>query len=205
MRYADVKVIHNGIDLDIFQPSESEGSKRLNCKDGRKTVLAVSATWGERKGYKYVLELARRLPKDEYRVIIVGLNERQLEALPEGIMGISRTANQQELADLYSTADVLVNTTLEDTYPTVNLESIACGTPVVTFRTGGSPESVTSETGSVVEQHDIAALEREVIRWANTDAKEACRNYAIKNFDRNKCFDEYTSLFCETVERRRNG
>lgn len=68
------------------------------------------------------------------------------------------------MAELYSVADVLVNPTLGDTYPTVNLESISCGTPVVTFRTGGSPKSVTCNTGSVVEQHDIDALEQEVIR-----------------------------------------
>ena len=201
--YARIKAIHNGIDVGLFNPIVSDVKKRYDCEN-KKLVLAVAMGRSERKGYGYILKLAERLPKDEYQVMVVGLNERQMQEIPAGIIGIPRTANQKELAEIYSAADVLVNPTLGDTYPTVNLESIACGTPVVTFRTGGSPESITSETGAVVEQHDIDALEREVIRWANTNAREACRNYAIQNFDRNKCFDEYTSLFCEAIERRRN-
>ena len=199
--YARIVPVHNGIDINLFQPVESDVKRRYGCEN-KKLVLAVALGWGERKGYQYVLKLAQRLPKDKYQVMIVGLNERKMQEVPDGIIGLSRTSNQQELAELYSAADVLVNPTLGDTYPTVNLEAIACGTPVVTFRTGGSPESITDRTGAVVEPHDMEALEREVIRWADIDAGQACRDYAVAHFDRKMCFDKYTELFVEAAGRK---
>ena len=84
---------------------------------------------------------------------MVGLSEKQLENLPEKIIGIKRTNGQKELAEIYTAADVFLNTTYEDNYPTVNLEAKACGTPVITYRTGGSPESVPPE--NVVEAGDL--------------------------------------------------
>lgn len=74
------------------------------------------------------------------------------------------TQNQTELAEIYTAADILANPTREENYPTVNMESIACGTPVLTFRTGGSPEILDENTGSIVDCNDIDAMEREIIR-----------------------------------------
>lgn len=186
--------IHNGIDLNVFKPVESDCKKRLGC-EGKHIVLAVAASWGRRKGLNYVYELAKRLPEAEYQVVVVGLNDEQMKSLPKGVIGIQRTNNAHELAELYSSASVFVNPTLEDTYPTVNMEAIACGAPVVTFRTGGSPESITEATGAVVEQYDMDGLERSVIDWAHRDVKAACRRYAVENFDAHVCFEKHYQLF----------
>lgn len=186
LRDADVRVIHNGIDLDKFRPQDEPKEK---------IVLGVANVWEPRKGLDDFYKLRASLP-NEYGIILVGLSEKQISALPEGILGISRTANQHELARIYSKATALVNPTYEDNYPTVNLEAIACGTPVITYRTGGSPESLTPETGVVLEQGDIAGI---VSSIKALDGKPSivsnCRAHAEANFDQKNCFRSYLDLY----------
>ena len=142
--------------------------------------------------------------------MMVGLTSKQIEKLPDGIIGIARTESQQELAEYYSMADVFVNLTYLDTFPTVNLEALACGTPVITYRTGGSPESTTEAenvkmlkdgiecypTGMVVEQGDIAGIV-DAIRelHAHLLSKEDCRKRAEIYFNKDKCFEKYIDLY----------
>ena len=153
----EVKCIHNGIDLDIFRPTESD-FKKCNALEDKKVVLSVSSVWNERKGFYDVIKLAELLP--DYRVVIVGVDEAQKSELPCNIIGITRTNNVVELAEIYSAADVFVNLTYEDNYPTVNLEALACGTPVITYKTGGSVESV--DVHNQVEQGDVAAVAHKI-------------------------------------------
>lgn len=149
-----VKVIHNGIDVSVFKPTQSDFRKRYNLQ-GKVVILGVASVWGERKGFGDMIKLAELLSENE-RIVLVGLNEKQASALPKNIIGITRTNNAGELAQIYTAADVFVNPTYEDNYPTVNLEAQSCGTPVVTYRTGGSIESV--PLGNVVEQGDVSGL-----------------------------------------------
>ena len=103
--------------------------------------------------------------------------------------------NQKELAEIYSAADVFAMPTREENYPTVNMEAIACGTPVITYRTGGSPESVDELTGAVVDQGDINGLLTSIERLSNTDCADACRRKALREFDNSKCFNPYICLY----------
>ena len=127
---------------------------------------------------------------------MVGLKENQLTELPAGIRGITRTQNVQQLVELYNEADVLINPTYADTFPTVNLEALACGTPVITYKTGGSPEAVDDKTGIVVEQGDVDAL-ADAIRLIKESplSSEACRKRAEEHFEKDKCFEEYIELY----------
>ena len=140
LKVYDVKVINNGIDLNVFKPTPSNFREKYCLKD-KKMILGVAGVWDRRKGLNDFIELSKLLD-DNYVIVLVGLNDKQLDLLPHNIIGIKRTENQQELAGLYTTADVFFNPTYEDNYPTVNLESLACGTPVITYDTGGSPEFV---------------------------------------------------------------
>ena len=152
-----IKVIHNGIDTEIFQPNESD---ILNTYDlnPKKIILGVASVWDKRKGLDYFLELDKRL-SDEYKIVLIGLTDKQIKKLPDSILGIKRTENAEELAKWYSAAEVFFNPTLEDNYPTTNLEAIACGTPVVTFNTGGSPESAfVPECGYCIKKNVDAFL-----------------------------------------------
>ncbi len=194
-----VQTIHNGINLSVFKPTESNIRKKYHLEN-KKIVLAVAASWGKRKGLKYVIELSERLPED-YQVIIIGLTEQQKKEIPDSIIKITRTNNQEELAQFYTAADVFVNCTLEDNFPTVNLESIACGTPVVTFDTGGSPECMNNVIGEKVPQRDINMLLKKVVFFCDgRSLSEECVSFAKENFDEKKKFLEYLALYERIVK-----
>ena len=143
-----MNVIANGIDLDVFKPTPSD-FKEKNGLVGKKIILGVASSWSECKGLKDFIELSKILD-EKYKIVLVGLSGNQIKELPENVMAISRTNNVKELAEIYTAADIFFNPTYEDNFPTVNLEAQACGTPVITYRTGGSVESVPEK--NVVEQ-----------------------------------------------------
>lgn len=189
-----IEVIHNGIDLNVFEPCGIKPS------DGIFRVLAISNVWNKEKGYYDILRLRQLLP-DSYEIIVVGLTAEQLKDLPQGIKGIQRTHNVQELVTLYSSANVLINPTYADTFPTINLEALACGTPVITYNTGGSPEAIDEKTGVVVNQGDVDELAKVICELKKHPLdKNACRERAARLFDKNKCFESYTNLYKELME-----
>ena len=190
-----VKVINNGIDLSVFKPTKSNFREKYDIPQDKYVLLGVAFGWGKRKGLDVFIELAKRLP-DKYRIVLVGTDNKTDKLLPKNIVSIHRTQNQTELAEIYTAADLFVNPTREENYPTVNMESIACGTPVLTFRTGGSPEIVDETCGSVVDCDDIDALTSEIKRICAEKpySKEACLMRA-KSFDMNERFREYIELY----------
>ncbi|MBQ1405548.1 MAG: glycosyltransferase [Oscillospiraceae bacterium] len=151
-----VTVIHNGINTDIFRPSDGTALRASLGLTGKRVILGVAALWEKRKGLDDFVALSGML-SDRERIVLVGLSERQIQGLPPAILGLPRTNSAQELAALYAMADVYANPTYEDNYPTTNLEAIACGTPVVTYATGGSPESAVLY-GASVPKGDLNAL-----------------------------------------------
>lgn len=190
-----VKVIHNGIDLSIFQPTQSNFREKYAIGD-KYIVLGVAFGWGKRKGLDVFVDLAQRLDSEKYQIVLVGTDDSVDKQLPDNIISIHRTQNQTELAEIYTAADVFANPTREDNYPTVNMESIACGTPVLTFKTGGSPEMLDATCGSVVPKDDVDAMEREIVRICETKpySIEACLERA-KSFDKDEKFQEYVELY----------
>lgn len=138
-----VKVIRNGVDTTVFKPTYGN-FRNANHLENQKIVLGVASVWDKRKGLDDFIKLSEMLDST-YSVVLVGISEKQKRRLPEGIIGITRTNNTTQLAEIYTAADVFVNPTYEDNYPTVNLEAQACGTPVITYNTGGSPESVNAD------------------------------------------------------------
>ena len=191
----EVKIINNGIDLSVFRPRESSFRKKYNIA-AKYILLGVSFDWGYRKGLDVFMELAKRLDPERYQIVLVGTDDNIDKRLPNDIISIHRTNDQIELAEIYSAADLFVNPTREENYPTVNMESIACGTPVLTFKTGGSPEIPDRLTGAVVECNDIDGMEREIIRITGESVflAEDCLRRA-ESFDSAKCFAKYVELF----------
>lgn len=189
-----VQVINNGIDLSIFKPTEGNFRSKYNCEN-KFILLGVAFDWGERKGLDVFLELAKRL-EDSFQIVLVGTNEELDKKLPKNIISIHRTHDQIELAQIYTAADLFVNPTREDNYPTVNMEAIACGTPVLTFRTGGSPEIPDESCGSTVDCDDIDTFEQEIRRISreNPYPQSKCLAHG-KTFDKNERFREYIALY----------
>lgn len=202
------QVIHNGIDTDVFSPQpalESEVRRCYGLGDSH-VILGIASIWSEEKGLNDFVEMAARLDSDEV-IVLVGMDRKQLDdvlsrcgrtVLGDRMVAVKRTADVHQLAGLYSTADVFVNPTWQDNYPTVNLEAISCGTPVVTYRTGGSIEAVAGDTGFVVEQGDIEGLVdavRRVETLGKANFMDACRSRAVKEFRKEDRYAEYIELY----------
>ena len=194
----DTRVIHNGINLSVFQPTENNFRKKHGLED-KKILLGVSFGWGKGKGLDVFMGLARRLD-DDYRIVLVGTNEKLDACFPENIISIHRTSDQRELAEIYSAADLFLNPTREEVLGLVNIESLACGTPVLTFRTGGCPEILDEACGAVVACDDIDSMEKEIIRICETKpyTAEACRARAMQ-FDMQEKFSDYARLYEEVI------
>lgn len=190
-----VKVIPNGIDLNIFKPTYSDFKKRYNCLT-KKIILGVASPWGYRKGLDVFIELANSLDKKSYQIVLVGTDERVDGQLPSNIISIHRTSNKKELAEIYTAADLFVNPTREDNYPTVNMEALACGTPVLTFETGGSPEIIDKSCGSVIAPGDSAVLKKEIEKMLSNMiySQHACLTRA-KEFEQTKIYEMYLNLY----------
>ena len=189
-----VKVIHNGIDLSIFKPTTNDFRKRYNCED-KKIVLGVSMGWDIKKGLDVFVELASRLP-DDYQIVLVGGNEHTDQQLPSNVISIHRTQNQQELAEIYTAADVFANLTREEVLGLVNIEALACGTPVITFDAGGSPECIDESCGIVVPCDDIESIEKCIrqVCEKKTFSKEACIARA-RCFDQSERYSAYLDVY----------
>ena len=140
LRQYPVEVRYNTIDREIFKPTPGD-FRQNHGLENKKILLGVASVWTDRKGFSDFLKL-RELLDDSWAIVMVGLNPNQLESLPGGILGLPKTHNGRELAEIYTAADVLFNPTYEDTYPTVNLEAESCGTRVITYDTGGSAETL---------------------------------------------------------------
>ena len=181
-----VKVINNGIDLEVFREVKGDLRSRYGL-EGKRIALGVASAWNKRKGFDDFLRLSEMLPS-EWQIVLIGLTDKHMKMLPENVLGISSTNNATELAEWYSTADVFLNLTYEDTFPTVNLEAMACGTPVITYRTGGSPESITEETGAVTCERSPEAVVK-IIDSVKKDSI-ACRKNAEK-YDKWQQFGKY--------------
>lgn len=198
------QIIHNGIDLNVFapQPDGKEVREKYGLGD-RHIILGLASIWSKEKGWDDFMEMSGMLNDDEV-IVMVGVDEKQLERLPKNVVGIRRTENVRQLAELYSAAAAFVNPTWQDNYPTVNLEAIACGTPVVTYRTGGSIEAVTEGTGYIVEQGDVKGLLRYVRKIESEGDSEytaRCRAYALAHFRKEDRYADYLQLYESLLQK----
>lgn len=196
-----VKVINNGIDLNTFRPNVGDFRKKYNLY-GKFIILGVASVWDRRKGLKYFIELADKVSIDEV-IVLVGLNEKQIKEIPKGIIGICRTNNVEELVDIYSNADVFVNPTLEDNFPTTNIESLACGTPLITYNTGGSAEIIDRDTGSIVYEKDSHHLYETIKKYRimGNSVHHECVERANTYYDKNDRYKDYLKIYDEMVTK----
>jgi putative colanic acid biosynthesis glycosyltransferase len=194
----DSKVIHNGIDLEVFKFSESKEFIKEHKLQNKFIVLGVASVWTQRKGFYEFIKLSSKLNKD-FAIVLVGVDYKLQKKLPKNIISIKKTSNQAKLADIYSSANLYLNLTFEDTFPSTNLESIACGTPVVTYKTGGSSETIEKSGGIVINQGDMGTLIKTLEKIKNKSlimaSKTDLRIFAEKNFNKDNNFDKYIKLY----------
>ena len=185
--------------MDFFKPTVSNVRERLGIQKEKKMILGVVASGF--KGKKEFIALSKDF---DYQIVLVGIKTEWMDDVPDNIICIPRTNSQKELAEYYSAADVFVNPTEDDTFPTTNIESIACGTPVVTYNAGGSPEILDEHTGIVVNRDDIRALHRAInciLAKGKPYYLNACRNRAVQNYNKNERFRDYLDLYSELLRK----
>ena len=189
-------VIHNGVDIKTFSPKKIDKTK-YGINPESFVILGVAAKFIARKGLKYFLGLSEKVSQDT-TIFLVGLNDKQMKSLPKNVIGMKRTENIEQLVEIYSMADVFVNPTLEEVFGLVNTEAMACGTPVITFRTGGSPETIDNTCGLIVDKGDKEGLLNaiEVVKKRGKEEyTKNCRNRAIGRFNSGDRFIEYIKLY----------
>ncbi|MFI3792192.1 glycosyltransferase [Streptococcus uberis] len=203
----NVRTIHNGIDISCFKPSFIFDSNRENIST-KKQLLGVASVWDYRKGAEFFYKLSRDLG-NEYHIRMVGVDdsiESYVKSNNLNIELIKKTNSRQELVDLYTQADILINPTLQDNFPTVNIESLACGTPVITFDTGGSGESIINEkTGLIIKKGSYDMLLKAIKKWPkkNQDIVLNCVEHS-KLFDKKVIYSKYIKLYKKILEEK-NG
>ncbi len=175
-----VEVINNGIDLNIFKPTYDETIyDKYNIPRNKKIILGVANVWTKEKGLYDFIKLSEKLD-DSFVIVLVGVDDKIQKILPNNILAIKRTDHQIDLAKIYTIADVFVNPTYEDNYPTTNLESIACGTFTVCYNTGGCKEQISAK--GIVEVGNLQALLDKIQSFPNEkfdNVKDCKIQYAL--------------------------
>ncbi|MGP1525232.1 MAG: glycosyltransferase [Prevotella multiformis] len=203
LKEQNIITIHNGIDVQLFKPASNnkEILEKYKINANKHIVLGIASNWYH-KGLEDFIKL-RNILNNQYEIVLVGLNKKEQKQIPRDIIGIPRTQNIKELVTLYSTADVYFNPTWEDNFPTTNLEAMACGTPIITYRTGGSPEAIGQHTGFVVNQGHIQQA-AEIIKRISLEGKEkyanACRNHIETYFNMDTQYMKYFELYNQLLK-----
>lgn len=189
-----IKVINNGISLEHFKITDNDTFDNIVDRS-KKIILGVAAPFGERKGYSDYISLSKIIDKEKYQIVMCGVNDEQAKELESyGIVGITRTDSKKELAELYSIAYCFVNMTYEDNFPTVNIEALACGLPIVTYNTGGSVEVITETNGLIVEQGNVEAVKTAIYNMPEYDRQNIADN-ATKKYSSEIMASAYIDLY----------
>ena len=187
-------VIYNGIDTSVFKPSSGNFRIKYNVGDKR-IVLGVASTWDTRKGLADFIELSKILD-ERYKIVLIGLNDKQKASLPDNMIGIGRTDGPKELAEIYSASNVLFNASVEETFGLPNVESLACGTPVVAYNCTGIPETMTENDGYIVEPHDLKNVALKIGEICDAGKRIEVSSF---RFPKDKTYEAYMKLYEELV------
>ncbi|WP_078543572.1 glycosyltransferase [Litchfieldia alkalitelluris] len=190
-----IRVINNGIDLNVFKPTKSNFREKFNLRD-KKIVLGVANPWSKKKGLNIFVELAAQL-NENYQIVLVGLSEKQIREIPSNILGLIKTDNVRELAEIYSTADFFMNPSVEETMGMVTVEALACGTPAIVSNMTAVPESITPDCGIIVEKYNTEEFYNVLTNNKSEFKKENTLNQA-KKYEMNSKYREYILIY-ETI------
>jgi len=203
LREYPVHKIFNGIDLNAFKIMDDTTIRNKYALDNYKLILGVASTWNKRKALDDFIRLSRLIGIDE-RIVLVGIDRKQSTGLPSNIIPVDRTESIDELAAFYSASSVFVNPTYVDNFPTTNIEALACGTPVITYNTGGSPESIDKDTGIVIEKGDLEGLYAaitHVLKLGKPNFTIPCRKRAEKLFNKEDRYLDYIHLYQDLLNQ----
>ena len=201
MKEYPLRVVYNGIHVNTFRPFRQEidcaTKGRLGIPSDFAMILGVANVWDERKRLSSLVELSRDLKDQNARVVVVGLSEKQKTMLPQGMIGITRTQNAEQLARLYSAAEVFVSTSVEESFSLVVGEALACGTPVVCVDGGGCSELIDDTVGIVVPRDNRDSLFRAVqtLIGKKEAFSDSCRKRCVENYSCDSMVNGYIEVY----------
>lgn len=197
LKNKEVRTIYNGIDLNTFKPVPETTIREQYQLEGKKILLALATTWGERKGWSDYIRLAREL-SHEYVIVMVGVSPIQNKGLPENILCIQRTNDLEELVAWYSTADIVMNLSYQETFGLTTVEGFACGTPSIAYNRTASPELMNSQVGEIVQAGDIKGVKQaieKIIDHGKSAYLNPCLDHANAKFNARDRYTDYLRLY----------
>lgn len=199
MKDLELMPIRNGVDTNVFKPYDKTAVKReLNLED-KFVIMGMANKWLLPSNVEFLNKMKSHLAEND-RIVLVGCTEQQMSALQseEKIIAVGFVKGREALAKYYAAANVFVNVTHADTLPTVNMESICCGTPVVTYDSCGSPEIVLEGCGYVVPEGDVDGIV-EKIKNVKSNVLRSVEAIGKANFDKTVCYRKYVELYKDIV------
>lgn len=196
-----IETLANGIDCSLFSPRAVEKLKEKHKLKQEKIVLAVAPDlFDGRKGGEFVLRLADSLKEEAIKFILIGTGKKEITE-NGNVIQIPKTEDQLQLAAYYSLADTFVICSKSENFPTVCLEALACGTPVVGFATGGTAETAPGELGMFVEYGNMEQLRKATLHMTGQKKRltEACRNYALTHYSSRLMAQNYFTLYHQSM------
>lgn len=188
-----VRTIYNGVDLEVFKPTDSDFREKCNLQN-KTIILGVANVWSETKGLYDIIKLSGMLDS-RYCVVIVGISDNELRELPDNVIGIPRTKSAQELASIYSSADVFINPSYQETMGLVTLEALACGTPAVVYNKTAVPEVIDEKSGIIVNAGDVKAMLDGINTIINNKSDYSGTIQRSRCFEKKSQYDKYISMY----------
>ena len=199
-----IKKIYNGVDTDIFKPIFNTEKTKMFKKHkitGSFLIVGVANVWAPRKGLDDFIKL-RSFLSEEYSILLVGLSKKQIQSLPQGIIGVTRTENATELMKIYASADVFLNPSVEETFGLTTIEALSSGTPAIVYNSSASPELITQDTGFAVEPQDFPSILNaidQIKQKGKPHYSAACREHSLKFFKKEDSYEEYLQLYAKLI------
>ena len=193
-----VRTIYNGLDLEVFKPTEIDFRKEYGIED-KHLILGVANVWTKSKGIDDFMQLADMIG-DDYRIVLVGVSKQQKKHMKSNMIGIENTSDARYLAGIYTAADVFVNTSVEETMGMTTVEALACGTPAIVYNATGIPEVLTDMPEMVVSPHNIVGVKEMIERICETGIEQEKLLNIARKFDKWKRFQEYLVLYREVIK-----
>lgn len=196
-----IRVIHNGIDTSVFHSRNTESLRAKYGLKDEKVVLAVApGLMSQRKGGKWVLELAKRMMNQPVKFIMVGV-DGEVKDLPDNVIIVHPVRDQNLLAEYYSLANCFVICSEKENFPTTCIEAFCCGAPVVGFSTGGTAETVPAPYGLFGEYGAVDLLQKNVEKILASECnKQEIASKARVLYSSARMCEEYLKMYGEAMK-----
>lgn len=211
-RDKNISVIPNTLNINLYKPINKNICKSFLGIDKNKFVIlfgAMDALSDKRKGYNYLKKMFKILNnikpnwKDKIQIVVFGASDsNDIRKIPYDIKFVGKLSDDYALAALYNAANVLIVPSLQDNLPNTIMESLSCGTPVISFNVGGIPDMIDHKKNGYLAKYKSAKDLANGLQWIisknNLEYENICkdcRNKVIKNYNNKLISNKYIKIY----------